>query len=285
MLSAESAQSAFAVRLMLLLRTALTLRADVAHEVAAASAWAADVDKIDEDGPCVIERVHWQNMTTERFESEYKEQKPVIIITGLDYNAKLRSVLDRKALLAEYGDMLVTVSIAPERDLPASYSGGRYLSVPLREYIKQMMTVAQDLGNPGDQSWYLFGRNVLQEVKEEIQDHYRVPPFKATVEGRNHEYTTLSLGLAGKYSGVPFHEHGPGWSEVLHGRKRWFLYPKDITAPLFNPLASQWEWVHDAYPTLSPDQKPWECTLYPGEQTSFLLRFPHELPRQTLDLS
>merc|ERR1712070_526107 len=37
----------------------------------------------------------------------------------------------------------------------------------------------------------------------------------------------LSFGIGRKYSGVSFHLHGPGYSEVLHGQKRWYLYDPD----------------------------------------------------------
>eukprot|EP00960_Hanusia_phi_P036168 752184-Hanusia_phi.AAC.2 len=44
----------------------------------------------------------------------------------------------------------------------------------------------------------------------------------------------ISHGAGGSGSGVPFHVHGPGFSEVLWGRKRWFLMPEGIR-PDFDP--------------------------------------------------
>jgi hypothetical protein len=229
-------------------------------------AWSRTSSELEEEeGPCRIERVPLDDMSTERFASEYKEKKPVIILTGLDYNAQLRAIVDRQPLIAEYGDMNVTVSIAPERDLPKNYSApGRFFSVPFREYIEEMMPVSVSLDTPGEQSYYLFG-NKGGDRFPELLESYRVPPFDATL--RPDKKTYLSLGLAGRNSGVPFHEHGPGWSEVLHGRKRWFLYPRDDPAPLYDPLTSTYEneWLREAYPTLSPEQKPIECTLSAGE--------------------
>jgi ribosomal protein L16 Arg81 hydroxylase len=69
---------------------------------------------------------------------------------------------------------------------------------------------------------------------------------------------------------------------VLHGRKRWFLYPRDDPAPLYDPLTSTYEneWLREAYPTLSPEQKPIECTLSAGE----LLYFPSMWDHATLNL-
>ena len=34
-----------------------------------------------------------------------------------------------------------------------------------------------------------------------------------------------SFGVGGPLSGVPLHVHGPGFSETLIGRKRWWLAP------------------------------------------------------------
>lgn len=38
----------------------------------------------------------------------------------------------------------------------------------------------------------------------------------------------VAIGIGGLYSGVPFHMHGPGFSEVLHGSKRWFLASPEV---------------------------------------------------------
>ena len=212
-----------------------------------------------EEGPCTIERVHWDDMTTERFESEFKEKKPVIIVTGLDYNARLRAAVDREPLLAEYGDMVVSLGTAE------SYTGRRSIQVPFRRYIEEMITVPQTLDTLGNETFYLFGSNQGERFPE-LLAAYRLPPFEGMVD--EHQYTTLSFGLAGQNSGVPFHGHGPGWSEVLHGRKRWFLYPRDDKPP-FDPDESQWQWLQEVYPSLSPERKPIECTISPGEQLYF----------------
>ncbi|XP_059717172.1 jmjC domain-containing protein 8 isoform X1 [Haemorhous mexicanus] len=83
----------------------------------------------------------------------------------------------------------------------------------------------------------------------------------------------------GSGSGVPFHWHGPGFSEVIFGRKRWFLYPPDRT-PHFHPNESTLAWLQHTYPTLPPAQRPLECTLRPGE----VLYFPDRWWHATLNL-
>lgn len=229
------------------------------QEVCSSSDSEGGTNRDQQEGPCLIERVLWDDMTTERFESEYKEQKPVIIVTGLDYNIKLRAAVDREPLLAEYGDMVVSLGTAE------SYTGRRSIQVPFRKYIEEMVPVPQTLDSLGNETFYLFGSNQGERFPE-LMSAYRLPPFEGmTTPG---QYTTLSFGLAGRNTGVPFHGHGPGWSEVLHGRKRWFLYPKGEKPP-FDPDQSQWQWLQEVYPTLSTKQKPIECTIFPGEQLYF----------------
>uniref|UniRef100_A0A8C3KE97 Jumonji domain containing 8 n=1 Tax=Calidris pygmaea TaxID=425635 RepID=A0A8C3KE97_9CHAR len=105
---------------------------------------------------------------------------------------------------------------------------------------------------------YFFGDNNFTEWGPLFQQ-YVPPPFR--IPGTSPAY---SFGIAGSGSGVPFHWHGPGYSEVIFGRKRWFLYPPDKT-PHFHPNETTLAWLHHTYPTLPPAQRPLECTLRPGE--------------------
>ncbi|XP_054570546.1 jmjC domain-containing protein 8 isoform X3 [Eptesicus fuscus] len=88
-----------------------------------------------------------------------------------------------------------------------------------------------------------------------------------------------SFGIAGTGSGVPFHWHGPGFSEVIYGRKRWFLYPPEKT-PEFHPNKTTLAWLQDTYPALTPSARPLECTIQAGE----VLYFPDRWWHATLNL-
>ncbi|XP_040446335.1 jmjC domain-containing protein 8 isoform X4 [Falco naumanni] len=88
-------------------------------------------------------------------------------------------------------------------------------------------------------------------------------PFQEYVEQLLKPQDPARLG-SGSGSGVPFHWHGPGFSEVIFGRKRWFLYPPDKT-PHFHPNETTLAWLHHTYPVLPPSERPLECTLRPGE--------------------
>uniref|UniRef100_A0A8B9N0J0 Jumonji domain containing 8 n=2 Tax=Accipitrinae TaxID=8955 RepID=A0A8B9N0J0_9AVES len=125
----------------------------------------------------------------------------------------------------------------------------------------------------GSDTLYFFGDNNFTEWGPLFQQ-YVPPPFG--IPGTSPAY---SFGIAGSGSGVPFHWHGPGYSEVIFGRKRWFLYPPDKT-PHFHPNETTLAWLHRTYPALPLAERPLECTLRPGE----VLYFPDRWWHATLNL-
>ena len=101
-----------------------------------------------------------------------------------------------------------------------------------------------------------------------------MPPYE--LPGHTH---ALSFGLAGPGSGVPFHFHGPGFAETLHGRKRWFLTPPDIQ-PEFNPNKTTLQWLQEDYDRIAAEIELHECTLGPGQ----IIYFPDRWWHATLNL-
>jgi hypothetical protein len=60
---------------------------------------------------------------------------------------------------------------------------------------------------------YLFG-DIDTEIWEPLLNTYVLPPWSLP----DHE-PALSFGIAAVGTGVPFHFHGPGFGEVIHGSK------------------------------------------------------------------
>ena len=64
------------------------------------------------------------------------------------------------------------------------------------------------------------------------------------------------LSLGPTRSGLPFHLHGETWLGLVHGKKRWFVYPPGYAPPqsierTYNPLKSVFNWYETYYKQLS----------------------------------
>lgn len=102
---------------------------------------------------------------------------------------------------------------------------------------------------------------------------------------------------------MPFHWHGPGFAEVIHGRKvslslsyrrsfsasdfpdcplvlrqRWFFYPPH-QEPHFDPNRTTLSWLTDTYPHLPREEAPLECTIRPGEVNTAVSSSAHMTKR------
>ncbi|KAM5198257.1 jmjC domain-containing protein 8 isoform 5-T5 [Hipposideros larvatus] len=188
---------------------------------------------------CTVERR--SDLTYAEFIQHYAFSRPVIL-QGLTDNSRFRALCSRERLLASFGDNVVRLSTA-------------------NTYSYQKDTL------------YFFGDNNFTEWASLFR-HYSPPTF-----GLLGTTPAYSFGIAGAGTGVPFHWHGPGFSEVIYGRKRWFLYPPEKT-PKFHPNKTTLSWLRDTYPALTPSAQPLECTIQPGE----VLYFPDRWWHATLNL-
>ena len=125
-----------------------------------------------------------------------------------------------------------------------------------------------------DKIWYLFPNDILNLYFGNLLKHYDRPICDNCADA------ILYFALGGENSGVLFHHHAPGFSEVLHGTKRWALYPPDKKPPkVENPLQSMATWFEQVVPSLPPDQKPYECVVQAGE----MIYFPENWYHATLN--
>jgi len=166
--------------------------------------------------PCTIDRVPFGQLTSTLFASLYEEKKPVVIIDW-HQNSRFGYLCSKGELLASHGEKLIVLSSAN------SYSyDKRYVS--LSEYISRMMG-PQNITTSGDQTFYHFGDH-LKDF-EHLLSQYKPPNL-----GHSSAKATMSWGLAGDGTGVPFHTHGAVFAEVFWGKKRWFLTPPGKKAKL-----------------------------------------------------
>lgn len=140
-------------------------------------------------------------------------------------------------------------------------------TIPLSQYLEEVATGPPlDADTKSNETWYLFGETYSDEWKSLLSE-YLVPPCQACYD---ESLVALSFGIGNSGSGVQWHIHGPGFSEAIHGRKHWVLYPFE-DQPAFHPDQTSLNWMHYNYPSFEQlEDRPLECTLDPGD----LIYFP-----------
>jgi hypothetical protein len=194
--------------------------------------------------------------------------EPVIIYedntTAAVQNQKIIDMTKDDSILGHFPDNF-EVSLSSSN----SFSAHRR-TLPFSQYLQELLATPDTLPHQlSNETWYLLGETYGLEWHEALLQHYVLPPCQ--VCGDN---VALSFGMGNSGSGVQWHTHGPGFSETLHGRKHWILYPASTKKSTMGYHADQSSrnWMETIYPFLPTNDKPWECTVKPGE----LLYFPHE---------
>jgi hypothetical protein len=172
-----------------------------------------------------------------------------LVIRGGSLNHVLRTRTAHANITSHFAkDFLVTLS-------SSNALSERRRTVPLAVYLQEIAlareTTARQLSN---ESWYLFGETYT-EPWQHFLESYVLPPCQTC----RHDLVALSFGIGNRGSGVQWHTHGPGFSEALHGRKHWILYPPGNSPAKMHKDQSSRQWMEDVYsqPTTEP---PYECT-------------------------
>ncbi|XP_076072588.1 jmjC domain-containing protein 8-like [Mytilus galloprovincialis] len=227
--------------------------------------WATDESSILAfEGPCNIEVRDASQLSQEEFIKRYAHQSPVVIKGATD-NRNFHQICSKDELIRNHGTKKIRLSSAN------TYSYEKR-DVSLKYYIENVMK-PQTLTMLGNETFYWFGDNNYTEW-EDVFNRYKPPPYKLPFMTG-----AYSFGVADAGTGVPFHFHGPGFGEVIYGRKRWFLYPPEKT-PSFHPNRTTLQWLFEDYPNLHPDDKPIECTINQGE----IIYFPDRWWHATLNI-
>ncbi|XP_034046092.1 jmjC domain-containing protein 8 [Thalassophryne amazonica] len=167
--------------------------------------WSSDPGySLHDEVPCNIDVVDASVLSHHQFIQHYGYNKPVII-RGLTDNSKFRLLCSKSDLLKKYGDWKVRLSTAN------TYSY-RKVDVPFQEYVELLLR-PQSMDVLGSDTLYFFGDNNFTEWQS-LFESYKSPPYILP-----HTAGAYSFGIAGPGTGVPFHWHGPGYSEVIYGRK------------------------------------------------------------------
>lgn len=259
--------------------------------------WKWNLDAIHE---CNIERINLSDVS-KRFQGSAGNSnnnnnrlvpplysKPLIIHTTQDqpsHNGCSYSIFQEKTSLPNItsnlpDDFYVTLSSSN------SYSAHRK-SIPLVQYLNETISSETLPTHLSNETWYLFGETYSNEWQRLLSD-FCLPPCQTCTK----DLSALAFGIGGKGSGVQWHTHGPGFSQSIHGRKHWVLYPPD-QKPLYDPDFTSRHWMEEVYTRLgqppSPQEqqqkpqhqdKPNECTLFPGD----MIYFPDKWYHATINL-
>jgi hypothetical protein len=107
-------------------------------------------------------------------------------------------------LLRKHGDDVVTLSSSNS----ISHEKTR---TTLSSYIDMMTSTIP--GQRSNETFYLFGPHAeLSSKLQSLVKEYRRPAFAGSD-------LAFSFGIGAAGSGVPFHIHGHGFTEVIHGAK------------------------------------------------------------------
>jgi hypothetical protein len=214
---------------------------------------------------CNIEKRAYETLSTAEFREKYAGRRPVIVVEshGKRRNERFEKLTTKPALLESYGNISLVLSTAN------SYTKLKR-TVAVKTYLNSYL-VDQSLVKGGVDTYYWFGDN--HKALSPLTKHFQLNKYS----GR---YNTKSFGVGGRLSGVPFHFHGGGFSEIMHGSKRWWLHE---TKPPFNSNQTQLQWLNNVYPSLpsTVSEQLYECTIFPGD----LLYFPSHWYHATLNLN
>ena len=93
-------------------------------------------------------------------------------------------------------------------------------TIPLTQYLNESLSSEIFPHQLSNETWYLFGETYSDEWQQMLSD-FCLPPCQTCTK----DLSALAFGIGGRGSGVQWHTHGPGFSQSLHGRKHWVLYP------------------------------------------------------------
>lgn len=171
---------------------------------------------------CNMQRLEISNLdlslTTPLLRLLLSSKSPILIEDGAWMNRLADSIylVDYEELMQTHGDSTVILSSSN------AYSHGR-VTKTLRFYLESLALANSSQSTAADQSYYLFGEN-YDGIWHEIASSYALPACGPICE----EVAAETVGIGGYHSGVAFHYHGPGFAEMLKGRKQWFFFPPDM---------------------------------------------------------
>lgn len=188
------------------------------------------------------------------------EGEPVLIRKGLSLldGGKELANLDLELLVKQYGDSKVTVGEVPYANV---FRLDHSIST-LKDYYNHHVLTKSDA------PLYIFQKNNditesgLHALGDLVTKAFPSPNLICPVEYDNTGLDSIHFFWGSKNSGAPLHVHADAINLVVHGEKKWFVYP---------PLQSLYSrkhisrWLVEDYVHMNDDEKPIECTQRAGD--------------------
>ena len=214
------------------------------------SSWdTAAVESLVSSVACGVERVQAVDMSRERFEAEFRGSLPVVIkdLVGFEQWPALQR-WQRKEFVDRFGERTVHVrrrGSAADRAKKKSGEGGSK-RITVNEYLSREFDsrlVAQDAVSLAQlhETNYQIDRRFMAEDAPELNNDFNTPSIFRSLaeEPLQPESTRPFFYLGARGSGMGFHRHGEAWNAVVHGRKRWLLYPPGWQSSLLGILGPE----------------------------------------------
>lgn len=167
----------------------------------------------------------------------FPPDKPMVYAFTSARNERLVQETSAANIKMKYKDIIVTLSSSDAHSSERrKETFSQYVDTVLTEEVTSLQA---------NESWYLFGHN---EDIFPFNRWARLYDLPSSCEPCYADRQTKVFGLGAKNSGVSFHLHGPGLSEVFHGKKRWFLYAPGFSPPSgFDVIANTTiqSWIND----------------------------------------
>eukprot|EP01043_Picozoa_sp_COSAG02_P025434 COSAG02_NODE_1428_length_12662_cov_12.695137_10_plen_330_part_00 len=193
----------------------------------ALDAWNS-LDDAEKTQRCPIERVAWGSIAEEEFLSRYvTTQKPVLFTDAMAGFCPKPRQWSRRGLLSRHGHTAVTTGTGGEL---AQYGGRSDHKLSLQDLVEQFGSednaenemflldpkLASTLSNAFAEPRLL--RQVFNMVADET-----LTADAPVVSAAGSSWKRISLG--GDGAGLGLHAHAQFWLGVIHGFKRWLLFP------------------------------------------------------------
>lgn len=165
--------------------------------------------------------------------------QPFILRRGKEHLNTIQEEMNIDKLLSSIGDKIVGVDY-PGPEPPPSPA---WKEITMREYLDTIlplenMSLAEallsnkrmvHLWGPSD-ACNRFSPDCDDPFSTRFVPHHVYPMYKCPWEGAK----DILWGLAGKYTGLPFHSHGWVSNEVIYGKKLWMVYEPEVRYHTYN---------------------------------------------------